>query len=118
MKKTGLTDTSKTEQICIASHAVACLFLDLYRANGFWITSHQSWSMIKWNACGAVLISDLALDKFFAAERMLHFRPSWQAYTFDSVQVLMRGEIDNPALESEADRFLAEHGFDADGTEK
>ena len=66
----------------------------------------------------AVDYADIVLEKFFALERMLHFQPLWQTYSLDKIQVLMRGEIVNPALESEADSFLAEHGFDPDGGEK
>lgn len=59
---------------------------------------------------------DVVLADFLANDRRLNLLPEWDAHEVDGVVVKIRGEVTNPALESEADRLLREAGFAADGT--
>ena len=54
----------RNEQIWIVSHQYVCALLCIYRTHGFWFTGNQSWNLMKWNACGNVMISEEALVQF------------------------------------------------------
>ncbi len=65
---------------------------------------------------------DLALDHaqtllrdFLVNHRIWHLHVSWQAEEVDGKTIWVRGERRNVRLESEADAFLAAHGFGPEG---
>jgi len=57
---------SANDQVWLASHSFICALLKLKREHGFWFTGNQSWNLMKWNACGSVMISKEAISQFIS----------------------------------------------------
>jgi hypothetical protein len=56
--------TSQELKIWLTSYEYIKSLLVLYRRDRFWMTGNQSWNLMKWNACGAVMVSRTAIEMF------------------------------------------------------
>ena len=59
----------------------------------------------------ALDVLDLVWLDYFDSDRISHYMPIWQSYEIDGMQVNVRLEHNNPALDDAASAFLREHGF-------
>lgn len=63
----------------------------------------------------ALDVMDLVWLDYFDSDRIAHYLPIWQNYEIDSMEVNVRLEHNNPALDDEASEFLKAHGFRENG---
>lgn len=58
---------------------------------------------------------EVVLNEFFENDRLIHLSPVWKPTDLEGKTLMIKGEQSNPHLEDEANRLLAEAGFDAEG---